>query len=33
MTPAAWILMLIVWTVVTGVAGWLFLRVVRGPKE
>lgn len=33
MTTAAWIMMLVTWTVVTAIAGRLFWRVLRGPRD
>jgi len=33
MTAGAWLMLALVWGVVTGVAGYLFWKVVRSPRR
>jgi len=33
MSAGAWLMLIVVWGVVTGVAGYLFWKVVRSPPK
>ena len=32
MTPSAWAMLVVTWTIVTVCCGWLFLKVLRTPQ-